>query len=117
MKSNFLYSVTLLFTSLTLISCSFVERLPGDHHITLVDQSADTSATEQTSNRCKTLKEISFETKTTTLFITRSEKAIAEELQILAQNEAIRSYANGIWPSSKILYGKQSFLILRCSHQ
>ena len=98
-----------------LISCSFVEPLPGKYHITLVNQSPDLSASQQTSNACETLKEMSFETKTTTFFISRSEKAIAEELQILAQNEAIRSHANGIWPNSTVKNGKQSFLILRCS--
>jgi len=98
-----------------LISCSFVEPLPGKHHIILVNQTSGFPTSKQNSNACKTLKEMSFETKTTTFFITRSKKAIAEELQILAQNEAIRSYANGIWPNSIIKNGKQSFLIFRCS--
>ena len=116
MKNNFLYTLTLLFVSLTLISCSFVELLPGEHYITLVNHNPEFPATGQSSPPCKTLKEMSFETKTTTLFITRSKKAIAEELQILAQNEAIRSYANAIWPNTEVENGKQSFSILRCPH-
>jgi len=114
MKNDFLYTLTLLFVSLTLISCSFVEPLPGEHHITLVNHKPELSVIGQNSNACTTLKEISFETKITTFFITRSKKAIAEELQILAQNEAIRSYANAIWPNTEVENGKQSFLILRC---
>jgi len=91
-----------------------VEPLPGKHHITLVKSEPESHATEQNSNTCTTLKEVSFETKTTTIFINRSKKAIAEELQILAKNEAIRSYANAIWPNTGVENGKQSFLILRC---
>jgi len=115
MKNNFLYTLPLLFVSLTLISCSFVERLPGKHHITLVNHTPEFPASKQSSNTCKTLKEMTFETKTTTLFISRSKKAIAEELQMLAQNEAIRSYANAIWPNTEVENGKQNFLILHCS--
>jgi hypothetical protein len=114
MKNNFLYILSSLLVSLTLVSCSFVEPLPGEHHITLVNHTPERSSSKQNSDACKTLKEMTFETKVTTFFITRSTKAIAEELQILAQNEAIRSYANAIWPNSEIKNGKQSFLILRC---
>jgi len=115
MKNNFLYTLPSLFVSLTLISCSFVEPLPGKHHITLANHTSAFSASRQSSNTCKTLKEMSFETRTTTLFISRSKKAVAEELQILARNEAILSNANAIWPNTEVKNGKQKFLILRCS--
>jgi len=115
MKNNFLYTLSSLFVLLTLISCSFVEPLPGKHHITLANHTPVFPASEQNSNTCKTLKEMSFETKTTTFFISRSQKAIAEELQILARNEAILSNANAIWPNTEVKNGKQEFLILRCS--
>jgi len=115
MKNNFLYILASLLASSALISCSFVEPLPGEHHITQVNRTHIVSTNQQNSNTCETLKEISFQTRTTTFFISRSEKAIAEELQILARNEAILSLANAIWPVTEVKDGEQSFLILRCS--
>lgn len=100
--------------ALTLTSCSFVEPLPGEHHITMVNHSPEILESAQGSNHCKTLKALTFETRTTTAFFERSDRAIAEELQTLARNEAIRSHANAIWPNSDINKGKQTFLILRC---
>lgn len=101
MKTNF---IVLLFI-LPLFSCSFVELLPGSHNIIYAGNSAS----------CKKLKQLEFSVATTTLFITRSERAIAEELEILAQNEAVRSHANAIWPESTIEDGRQSFSILQCT--
>jgi hypothetical protein len=115
MKNNFLFILLSLLIALTLISCSFVEPLPGEHHITQVSRTLVIPESDPQSDLCKTLKEMLFETKTTTFFIERSDKAIAEELQILARNEAIRSRANAIWPITEIENGKQSFLILRCA--
>jgi hypothetical protein len=114
MKNNFLLILSSLLIASTLISCSFVESLPGDHHIIQVNQTAIDSANKLDSNTCETLKDMSFETKTTTFFISRAENVIADELQTLARNEAIRSHANAIWPSTKVTDGKQSFFILRC---
>ncbi len=107
MKNNFLPIILTLLLPLTLISCSFVELLPGDHRIIYANN----------PDSCKKLKELVLTVKTTTFFISRSSKAIAEELQILAQNEAIRSYANAIWPVSEVKDGQQSFSILRCSRK
>jgi hypothetical protein len=101
MKTNF---IVLLFV-LPLFSCSFVELLPGSHNIIYASNIAS----------CEKLKQMEFSVATTTFFITRSEHAIAEELEILAQNEAIRSHANAIWPVSIINDGRQSFSILRCT--
>ena len=84
-----------------------MEPLPGDHHITQVNKLH--------SDDCQTLKEVTFETKTTTFFLSRSPVAIADELQTLARNDAIQSYANAIWPMTEVKNGKQSFLILRCA--
>lgn len=115
MKNNFLFILVSLLVTLTLVSCSFVEPLPGEHHIIQVNHSPDQPINQQQSDECKTLKEVPLETKTTTFFISRSHKAIAEELQTLARNEAIRSFANAIWPTTEVKNGKQNFLILRCT--
>jgi len=102
MKNNFLVVSALSFA---LCACSFVELLPGKHRI-IYANNAET---------CKIMKQVELNVATTNFFISRSDKAIAEELQILAQNEAIRTYANAIWPESEVKDGQQTFSILHCS--
>jgi hypothetical protein len=89
----------------TLTACSFVELKPGAENIIFAKQ----------GDGCETIKTFTAEVKTSTLFINRRPKAIAEELQILAQNEAYAIYANAIWPNSDIEEGKQEFDLLRCN--
>ena len=91
-----------LFASIA--SCSFVELHQGAENIIFAQQ----------GDGCELVKTYKAEVKTSTLFISRQPEAIAEELQMLAQNEAYAVYANAIWPSSDIENGKQSFQILRC---
>lgn len=115
MKSNFLFISALIPIVFSLISCSFVEPIPGDHFIIQVNPAPGALEDTLNSDSCKRLKEKTFETITTTFFIERSPIAIAKELQTLARNEAILSYANAIWPMTEVKKGKQKFLILRCT--
>lgn len=85
-------------------ACSFVELKPGAETIIFAKQ----------GDGCELLETFTAEVKTSTFFISRRPRAIAEELQILAQNEAYKLYANAIWPSSEIEDGKQVFDLLRC---
>ena len=89
----------------TLVSCSFVELLPGNHNIIYANH----------SDSCTLLKQDTFSVETSMIFISRSDKAIAEELEILAQNEAVRLHANAIWPESSIKNGTQSFSFFSCT--
>jgi hypothetical protein len=89
---------------LSLAGCSFVELQPGAHSIIFANASED----------CERISTFVAEVKTTTLFMERDPKVIAEELQTLAQNEAFQRYANAIWPVSDVSNGIQSFDILRC---
>ena len=106
MKNNFLFIFASILCLFTLISCSFIEKLPGEHQIIYAN---DTKS-------CEEIKRLTFSVRTEMMFISRSEKAIAEELQTLAQNEAIKLFANAIWRDSDIKDGQQSFLILRCNN-
>ncbi len=87
-----------------LSACSFVELQPGAQSIIFAPP----------SDECRTLGNFTGEVKTSTLFIERDLKVIADELQTLAQNEAFRQYGNAIWPSSEVNDGSQSFVILDC---
>jgi hypothetical protein len=104
---NFLKKLFTVSSYLILTACSFVELKPGAENIIFAKQ----------GDGCERVKTFTAQVKTSTLFIDRRAEAIAEELQILAQNEAYSSYANAIWPSSDINEGLQSFDLLRCSPQ
>lgn len=104
---NFLTTLFVAGICTTLAACSFVELKPGAENIIFAQQ----------GNGCELVKTFTAEVKTTTLFINRRAEAIAEELQILAQNKAYSLYANAIWPSSDINHGLQSFHLLRCQSQ
>ena len=88
-----------------LSACSFVELKHGAENIIFA----------QKGDGCELVKSLTAEVKISTLFIDRRPEAIANELQILAQNEAYSVYANAIWPSSEIKEGKQTFEILKCT--
>jgi len=96
--------MALVMSAFALQACSFVELTPGANQIIF--------SNHHTS--CKKINEYHATVRTTTMLINRNAKAIAEELQILAQNEAYTKNANAIWPSSKIKDGQQSFDILHC---
>ncbi len=87
-----------------LTACSFVELQRGAENIIFA----------QEGNGCELVKLFDAEVKTSTFFISRKPEAIAEELQVLAQNEAYKVYANAIWPNSDIDNGTQNFKILKC---
>ncbi|KZZ72145.1 hypothetical protein A3766_21855, partial [Oleiphilus sp. HI0132] len=83
--------------------CSFIELNPGAKHIIFAND-----------ENCELINTFEASVPTENAFITRSDKAISEELQILAQNAAFEQKANAIWPESEILEGKQRFKLLRC---
>ena len=87
-------------------ACSFVELSPGANQIIF--------ANHQTS--CQKIGEFQATVRTHTLLIGRTSIAIAEELQILAQNEAYEKRGNAIWPSSEVENGQQRFDILQCDN-
>lgn len=95
----------LLFSLLASLSaCSYVELQPGAHNIIFAKPGED----------CERIQTFSAEVKTTTLFMDRDPKVIANELQTLAQNQAYRVYGNAIWPNAEVKDGKQNFEILNC---
>jgi len=48
------------------------------------------------------------------MLISRNEETMAEELEILARNEAIKSGANAIVPISEIEEGQRTFKVYIC---
>lgn len=103
---NILFRKAISLVSLPLIlgGCSFVELNKGAESIIFAPP----------GDGCEVIHTFEAEVKTSTLFIERQPKAIAAELQILAQNEAYKHYANAIWPVSEVEEGKQRFEILNC---
>jgi hypothetical protein len=102
-------SKTLLPSSLVIFAtcaCSFVELNPAARHIIFADN----------QENCTLIELFAAEVAIENAFIDRTELAIAEELQILAQNEAFEKRANAIWPNSEIIDGKQSFKLLKCTY-
>lgn len=94
-----------LFGALFSISgCSFVELQPG----------AQTIIFAKPGDGCKILETFQAQVKTRTLWMKRDPKVIAEELQIQAQNQAYKLYANAIWPFTEAEDGKQRFEIMSC---
>jgi len=100
MTNRLLAIATLSFVS----ACSFVDTIPGANQVILSNDLSSCKKVGQTT--VKVLDEI--------LWIDRSEQAIAEELQMLAQNSAVKMAANAIWPVSDIKDGSRTYHILRC---
>jgi len=106
--STIQFAQSLLISSFFSISgCSFVELHPGAHRIAY---SNDLSS-------CEKIDAYTAKVQTEALLIERNPKAIAEELQILAQNKAFELDANSIWPTSEVKNGEQAYDILKCDYQ
>lgn len=88
----------------SLNACSFVELHPGAQNIIFANDES-----------CELIDNFKAKVQTDNAYISRSEKAIREELQIVAQNEAFKKNANAIWPNSEVIEGTQSFKLLKCS--
>ena len=96
--------ITLSTLTFCLISaCSFVELNPAARHIIFAN-----------NDSCELVELFEARVQTENAYINRTDKAISEELQILAQNAAFENNANAIWPDSKIENGSQTFKLLRC---
>jgi hypothetical protein len=106
-RANFLRKLFIVSTCISITACSFVELKPGAENIIFAKQ----------GDGCERVKTFTAKVKTSTLFINRRAEAVAEELQILAQNEAYSLYANAIWPNSDIKDGQQNFDLLKCASQ
>lgn len=105
--ANFLRKLFIVSTCIAITACSFVELKPGAESIIFAKE----------GDGCERIQTFTAKVKTSTLFINRRAEAVAEELQILAQNEAYSLYANAIWPNSDIKDGQQDFNLLRCNPQ
>jgi len=97
----------LISSFLAICGCSFVELDPGAQRVIYSND----------LNSCQKIDTFSAKVQTEALLVERNAKAIAEELQMLAQNKAFGLDANAIWPTSEIESGEQSFDILVCEHQ
>ena len=102
-------SKSLVFLPLlaTLISgCSFVELKPE----------ADTvkTLTADQAVNCKSVGTATTKVIDEVMLISRNEETMAEELEILARNEAIKSGANAIVPISEIEEGQRTFKVYIC---
>ena len=104
---NFLRKLFLASTCIVVTACSFIELKPGAERIIFAKE----------GDGCERIQTFTAKVKTSTLFINRRVEALAEELQVLAQNEAHALYANAIWPTSDIQDGQQDFDLLRCDPQ
>lgn len=93
-----------MITLSLLNACSFVDTIPGAELVILSNDLASCEKVGQTT--VKVLDNI--------IGIDRSETAISEELQMLAQNSAIKMNANAIWPVTEITEGSRTYHILRC---
>lgn len=92
--------------SAVLASCSFIELQPGAKHVIFAND-----------DTCKLVDTFEAKVPTQNFFIDRTPKAIAEELQVLAQNAALQQQANAIWPESDIAEGTQTFKLLSCKRR
>lgn len=101
------HTLSITFSCMLFSACSFVELNPAASYIILAND----------KESCETLKSYNAEVTTTNFFVDRSERAIAEDLQIKALNKAYESKANAIWPTTEVVNGKQNFDILRCKYK
>ena len=92
--------------SIAIASCSFIQLQPGAKHVIFAHDEA-----------CELVDTFEAKVPTENFFIERTAKAIAEELQILAQNAAFQGQANAIWPESDIIDGTQRFKLLNCKRR
>lgn len=100
-----------LLISLSIISalisgCSFVELKPDADTVKIL-------TTEQAAN-CKPVGTATTKVIDEVMLISRNEETMAEELETLARNEAIKSGANAIVPISEIEEGRRTFKTYLC---
>lgn len=95
----------MIISTVLMSACSFVELVPG----------ADQVIFSQDMDSCKKLGETEVAVLAEFMYMDRDPQTIAEELQILAQNGAIKMGGNAIWAISEVIDGRQTFSILRCN--
>lgn len=100
-----------LFVSLSLFTllgsgCSFVELKPEADSVSVL--TADQAA------QCKPVGTATTQVLDEVMLISRNEETMAEELEILARNEAIKSGANAIVPISEVEEGQRTFKVYIC---
>ncbi len=86
--------------------CSFVKLKPEADTVKVL--TADQVA------HCKSVGSVTTKVVDEVLLISRNEETMAEELEVLARNEAIKSDANAIVPISEIEEGQRSFKVYLC---
>ncbi|MFD2231171.1 DUF4156 domain-containing protein [Alkalimarinus sediminis] len=100
-----------LLISLPIISalvsgCSFVELKPDADAVRVL--TADQAA------NCKSVGSVTTKVVDEVLLISRNEETMAEELEVLARNEALHSGANAIVPISDIEEGRRTYKAYLC---
>jgi hypothetical protein len=94
--------------SLSVSACSWVE---------LADPAQDVLVLKpHQSKQCEQVRRTTSQVLDKIWFVNRNQEKMAEELETLARNTAAELGANAIVADSEITEGKQTFIILNCTH-
>ncbi|OZG72830.1 hypothetical protein BTA51_12690 [Hahella sp. CCB-MM4] len=91
---------------LTVASCATVKPTPGSENVKLL--------TTEEASQCERLGTASAQVLDKVGFLPRGEAPMADELLVLAKNEAIKMGGNALATASEIIDGTREYIIYNC---
>jgi len=108
MKSLKIASVlTSSVIALTLTSCAIVKPAPGSEAVQLV--------TQEVGTQCQRLGTASAQVLDEVAYLPRGDAPMADELLVLAKNEAVKMGGNAVATAGDIEDGTRNFIVYLCN--
>ncbi len=95
-----------LLVALTLTSCATVKPTPGSETVQLITQEAGAQCQRLGSASAQVLDEVAF--------LPRGDAPMADELLVLAKNEAVKMGGNAVATAGEIVDGTRSYIVFLC---
>lgn len=98
----------LILTTSTMLGCSWVKPEPGAEQIVLVPP-------DRLSSECQSRGSVKVTALDKVGGLARFEHEVAEDLEALARNQAVKSNADTIVPITEIVEGSRTFGLYHCA--
>lgn len=95
-----------LIVSVTLLGCANLTPAPGSDAVRLIDAAQ--------ADGCRRIGSANAQVADRIAFVERNEETVAEELLVLAKNEAVRLGGDSLVIDGTIKFGRRRFLVYRC---
>ncbi len=98
--------LVLILAALTLASCATVKPTAGSDNVKLI--------TAEEASQCERLGTASAQVLDKVVFLPRGDAPMADELLVLAKNEAVKMGGNAVTAASEIVDGTREYIIYNC---